>query len=426
MDEYRKYLDKEFHKMYSEEKIDTKSLAFKRFINKFASELFIPSAHAIDVAGMAVGAGLSLVAGKIDGPWSEVLNVGGKILTMHGMLGGFVKRTALPMPITRALTWTTLMSLSIMTHDFTHEAIGKVRDNIKVLDDELEKFKKSGATGSGFAGNRSGMGRDGLRTSKYGANQQGKMNIKSCVVVNGDSYLPAACPSLTPRNQFPTTKVSLGNSNDITPDHLNGLNMFNDTLYGSTTGSIDPSNLSSGELGKLVSVSKAIAKANQKIRDKIDSHDKGIQGSKTKGNGSLSANIAKIRKVLMGGESGSLTNSGPGGSGGTASPVASSKPTETLGTGNVVSGGGSGGGGSAPVAAIPSFDLDFGDEGEVAVGSDAIGAAKSAKKTEKLGDFVMKHNDINKRKDISIFKILSNRYILSYPKVLEEETSVQK
>ena len=54
--------------------------------------------------------------------------------------------------------------------------------------------------------------------------------------------------------------------------------------------------------------------------------------------------------------------------------------------------------------------------------ADGTGAdAAGAKKPEKLDDFVLQHDDINKRKEVPIWKILSNRYILSYPKILDEE-----
>ena len=425
MMDFDKYLDSDLIHMAREEQVNPKSLAFQKVIDKIKSEFFMPKAHA-GMTGSLIGMVASEVGKKIGGPWGEVLNVGGKIMALHSMLGKYAKRYALNRPVTRALTWTGMGLLSNWTRKITNNAIDKVDNNIKVIETEKQKFLDSGTTGSGFAGNRSGMGRDGLRNANYGENKQGKRFIKACVVADGDSYLPSTCGAVTPIDKFRVKGLSrTGDINNNPMGFSNGV--MTATTFGAANDPDYAANMSDGDLAGIDSANAAMAKLVEKKRKLYDDIMDGSKAYKDAGGQSLQANIAKLRKVLF--NDGVSGSGGLGGSGGSSSsaPLASTKPTETLGTGNVVSGGGSGGGGSAPVAAIPSFDLDFGDEGGVAgAGSDAIGAAKSGKKTQKLGDFVMKHNDINKRKDISIFKILSNRYILSYPKVLEEETSVQK
>ena len=392
-------------------------------LNKFNP---ISSAQAQLSGGMAkmgIGLGMGFLAKKLGGPWGEILNVGSKYMILNGLL----KQLGVELftkPRSRALTWAGMAIINGAVISFQVKASEEVQTQLEVMEAEFEKFKNSGASGTGFAGNRSGMGRDSLRNSKYGKNQLGKMNIKSCVVASGDTFLPKSCPSLASRDDFKVKELNTRLSNEFSPSQMKNLSLLSDGIYGATssdTGGYD--NLSSGDLDKIGSLNNAFKAKASELRDKVDKDDNNNGIDKKFKSESLANMHAKFRKVFNGSGNGSSgVNFGSGSSSGSAGPLASTKPTETLGTGNVVSGGGSGGGGSAPVAAMPSFDLDFGDEGEVAVGSDAIGAAKSAKKTEKLGDFVMKHNDINKRKDISIFKILSNRYILSYPKVLEEET----
>jgi hypothetical protein len=416
------YLDSDLLGILKEEEVNPNSLAFLKVIKKIQNELFMPKAHA-GMGTTLVGFGLTALGGKIDGPWGEVLNVGGKIVMLHGMLGGYAKRYALNRPVGRALLWTTMGLLSNWTRNLTKNSLVKAEDNLKVVIAEKKKFEDSGTSGSGFAGNRSGMGRDSLRNSKYGANQQGKRNIKQCVVADGDNFLPSTCGTVTPKEKFRIKGMSA--TGDLKTNPMGFANsILTDTLFGAGNDPSYASNMSDGDLAALDSANKAISNLANKKRKEYDDIMKGHKEYQKAGGQSLNNQIAKLRKVLFdNGVSGGGSGLGSSGGSGSAVPLASTKPTETLGTGKVVSGGdsGSGGGGAAP--AVPSFDLDFGDEAEVAGGgSDAIGAAKSDKKTEKLGDFVMKHNDINKRKDISIFKILSNRYILSYPKVLEEET----
>jgi hypothetical protein len=77
----------------------------------------------------------------------------------------------------------------------------------------------------------------------------------------------------------------------------------------------------------------------------------------------------------------------------------------------------SGGSGGSPAFQSGGDDLDFFDteEGnnEFALGDD--------KEALKLDEFEIDHDDINKKKEVSIFKILSNRYLLSYPVFLEKK-----
>ena len=50
----------------------------------------------------------------------------------------------------------------------------------------------------------------------------------------------------------------------------------------------------------------------------------------------------------------------------------------------------------------------------------------AVKHSEQMKDYEIGMNDINIKKEVPIWKILSNRYILSYPKLLEEDVETKK
>jgi hypothetical protein len=67
-----------------------------------------------------------------------------------------------------------------------------------------------------------------------------------------------------------------------------------------------------------------------------------------------------------------------------------------------------------------ALDLGLGDDGALTTGEDL---SEGLKAEEKLSDFNVSETDITNKPDVSLFKLLSNRYLLSYPKVLNEMSS---
>ena len=78
-----------------------------------------------------------------------------------------------------------------------------------------------------------------------------------------------------------------------------------------------------------------------------------------------------------------------------------------------------GGGGGAKSSGGGDFNLGLGDDTtglDTGISDDSL----LAKQADELSNYELDHNDISKRKEDSIFKILTTRYLLSYPRVLEE------
>lgn len=77
---------------------------------------------------------------------------------------------------------------------------------------------------------------------------------------------------------------------------------------------------------------------------------------------------------------------------------------------------------SAPAAA-PAMDFSF-DENLPA--EDLIEEAPAATLTESLEDYETNESDISKKSEVSIFKQLSNRYLLNYTKIFEKKKTVEE
>ncbi len=67
------------------------------------------------------------------------------------------------------------------------------------------------------------------------------------------------------------------------------------------------------------------------------------------------------------------------------------------------------------------FDFDLDDEGGIDENGDFGEDGTSARAEEDLGEFVVDSGEIVENEDVNIFKLISNRYLLSYPVLLEEK-----
>ena len=68
-----------------------------------------------------------------------------------------------------------------------------------------------------------------------------------------------------------------------------------------------------------------------------------------------------------------------------------------------------------PKSETPSFDFDLGDDSNSAE-SDTVNEGAEGD----LADFQVNENDIIDKPEASLFQVISNRYLRSYPVLLEE------
>ena len=395
----------------------------RKFVKK-VSNILIPEAHAIGSMGMmAGGILLTMVGSQVENPWlKEVFNIGSKLMLLQGLLGKLMKDYALNRPVGRNITWAVMGGVGEAVIASLKKTQRKVERNIEVVKTEKIRYMNSAAARTGLS--------DGAKVKRNSGNLQAYdptaaknngMKIKACAVPKGTGFAPAMCPAVIPKQRMSLPQVRKEISRSLTPDFMKGMSMMSNYAYGAASGSLDGETMSDSDLNAIEQVSNAMKAHNELLRDKVDKHNAGIKlkdGSKMP---SLKRTIANFKR--------SMGLSPTGGSGSAADGLAASEYNRgggRLTTNNVINKGKkptkAAAGGKVAAVKVPDLDLDFGDDdaGGITNTDSAVGT-NGQRKEEKLEDFVLQHDDINKRKDIPIWKILSNRYILSYPKILEEE-----
>ena len=426
MDYFEKEVLDDINNNMAMDNYDKVQESMKRFVKK-VSNLLVPKAHAIG-GGMAMMAGgmlLQMVGSQIENPWvKEIFNIGSKLMLLQGLLGKLMKNYALNRPIGRSITWPIMSGLGIAIAVSLKKTEEKIQNNIEIVEKERQRFIDSAAARTGLSGNKVN-GNSSVQLEKYDptANLSNSMNIKACAVPNGNGFSPAMCPAVVPKQKFSLPELKGKMRNTINPDFLKGMSMMSKYARGVSSGSINGESMSDSDLDDISNLSNALAQHNAKLREEVDKHNSGIKTKDGRKLPNLKATIASFKRGFGSGSAGGSSAAPLASTGGEAYQRRGGKVT----TNNVVNKGKkpttSVGGGSVAAVKAPDFDLDFGDEDAGGVANADGTAADSAgtKGPEKLEDFVLKHDDINKRSEVPIWKILSNRYILSYPKILEEE-----
>lgn len=412
---------------------DYKKHRYWNTIMSMVENMLMPKAHAFlsglggggAMTGVAIGVGCQLVKGFVSGPFAQVLNLGCQFMMMNAMLGKIAKNWAFVKPLNRTISWGVLLGVTVLVGTWDKKAKEKIEERIKAIEEERAKWIASNA--------RSGIGAgEGYQAGQYQANSyqanaqnSGESFIKQCAVPAGNTFKPVGCPQSTTKSAFEIEKPDKVTAKMLGPQGLKGMSTLSNLTSKTANGTLSDNDLSDSNLDAIDNLQRAIASRAQKTMDAVDHLNKRLNKSKKVKPVELKSSIAGIVNGMgqpKGAISGSLSSIGSG----SPNIVTSKKPKDD-GNG-VVTASGNKAGGSAGGAATPAaggFNLDllgdeFGDD-SAAGGDGSADGATAAKAEENLNDFEINHDDINKKKEVSIFKILSNRYILSYPKVLEEE-----
>jgi hypothetical protein len=350
----------------------------------------------------------------------------GKIMEYLGYAAGLVvaaeifkpmyQKFAASKPLNRSILWGVLNVLNGVNLAKTVKDKKGVDKYVKDVKREYERYKEAI------------FEKESMELQKYQAayvkRQRARVSIdttdiKGCMDIGGNSYVPTTCPSKLGKSHFKMRTMDRKISSKLTSPHLNALKMTeamsSDILGGKL---LSNSNLIGGHLAGASNGNRAaMRRRNNKLMKGIDEmNKKGLKEASKLLNKDLPFGPAS-----MVGAFDSATNAAQALDGTPASAPNSvanndleekakaAPKTAAVSIPNI----------TPPPASSDDFDLDFGeDEEDVSVDEIA-----EAKEEQNLGDFELDQNDIVKKPEVSIFKILSNRYILSYPKVLEEETA---
>lgn len=409
-----------------EDKIQTLQNGIRTILSKVT---FISKAHAIDVsgAGMAIGGmALNMLASELGGPWAEVLNVGSKYLMLKGILNMLGMTELFLKPKSRSLTWAALLVLAAAIIVFDTKALEKVENHIAVVKAEKNRYLNSAAARTGLNADNKVNGNQSVKLEKYDprASQTANMNVKACVVAKGNALAPGMCPSVIPKQRVSLPELSKRLSGRISADHLKNISMTTDALYGASNGSdMGAASLSDSKMDEINKTKNALKRLTASLRKEMEEDDKA--SAKRRGvKVNLGGGAGSFKKVFgssVGGPSGGALSSGTLGAsynpktGNSAFSSSAYKKNLKKKTGSSSSTAKGTTGGS-------DLDLDFGDDDMSSANGGVVSSSASKKKhSQDLRDYEVGMNDINQRKEVPIWKIISNRYILSYPKILEED-----
>lgn len=391
------------------------------------SDMVFPKAHALGMLGnMAAGMGLQMVQKAVGtkGPWDEILGLGSQYMLLNSVVGKFAKSHGFTSPKGRMYTWGAMNIVNGAVLAIDQKASKSVDDYIKVMKDERERY--ANAIGIGGVSESEGGGDGDDTTGKLVANTgdsngrgavSGEANIKRCATPNGQGFLPAPCPMKITGSAFDPPKISTDYASGLTPSHLSTMKNISNLSKGLASGSMGADDLASMDLDSWQSANNAMRAFNEKLIKKIDAADKERFKDSDVRPASLEQMLNDAKKAFSGGASAPALASLSPSKGSPKSKENSNKDkdakdklgfTKTNPYGN--------GKGSQTESKGNEFDFGLGEEGGVETEKREVAVNEKT-----LDDFVINHDDINKRKDVSIFKILSNRYLLSYPKVLEEK-----
>lgn len=314
--------------------------------------------------------------------------------------------------------------------------IDRINDHLKIVRQERAKFKGATEDGNSFDGSEDLSGPGGVVDPEYDRLQStlfGNSNMLNCNAtqsnnpnvkkeIRKDDVLAMACSIRRMNTAFDPDTVPRDSAIARAGFNLNDLKPMAPVVNGLANG-VPPNSgsIQGGDFGNTVN---GVSNALKAVRDKLlkkEKDDLEKQFGKKSGKKGYLAGLLDDASLLIKGAGG---NDGGGNRFATAAVASSSAPSGAVdnsnGTGpaiGVVPNYGAGGIGAPPVA--NGADWSFGEE-KAKDGKIEHGISELEGKEKNLDSFVLNYNDINKKPGVSIFKLLSNRYLIQYPKLLEK------
>lgn len=360
-----------------------------------------------------LGRSFTINQAHAEGEWMKVLGWAGSILVLRAALKQIYTKYAGTSPKRRAIYFTILAGIGGYTLTQDAKTIKELKKRKEAVEKEREKFANASFSDSSME--EGGLGADtlNLKAGNYEVGTRGLGNYPGCIAATGNTYGPVKCPSLIKRDAMKIPKMNDKTRNLLSNAHVNSLGTLEDVAFNAANGSyLDNPNLLSGALASAGSNSNAMRAHNANLRAKIDELEKGTQVTDSKGNTVKPFSLSEFHDQMM---------SSLGGGGSSVLPA---ELAEDLGVSDKekvedskVAAVSKGTPLQTGVTPNTDFSIDLGLDEEKEMDFDN----NQASGEQKLEDFVVEQNDISKKTEVSIFKILSNRYLLSYPKVLEEK-----
>ena len=359
---------------------------------------------------------LTITAANASG-WKDLLGLGVKAYILHMVMWDWMEAHALNYPKARMWTWGTMAAVNLAVYMFDSKSHKDAEKRAKTVRLEKERFMEShgilaaveeGGDGSG-SGSSGNNGNSNFIASDNGSTGGGPATV-TCAVPNGNSFLPAACPAPGPQSGLRIPTVTTDSSGRQITGTLNtGLGAIGTATQAlGSNESVDGNKAYQASIKTLEKVAPALRALSSQIIDEADAQDKAASRSLGVKPLSLKSSLAKVKSLFSGnpsssGVSASNLNTGSKALEETAKKLAKSRGAKFK---------------FKPLA-MPKFDTNLGGIGNS--GSGFSDSDMESTRQNVMSNLDMNQESISENKDGDIFKMITNRYLINYPTMLNEK-----
>ena len=373
-----------------------------------------------DFATLAKRLKESLIPSAYAGGFGELMGFGIKMLALQFAFGNFMRDTALVTPKNRAYMYGAMAAVNAGLMIFNGKSRDEAQNRYDIVMREKQNFAASRPELTETINAAGESGSLSLQKLELSAADLAKQNIVGCADPKGSNFVPAVCPSKIrrgnlniPLNQETSRRFNNSPLGQVVP-------LLSDIGYQTASGqSLMNSKALDGKLNASKKISNALRKQVDKlVKDFENGPEKQMRekfGLKTE---PLSKSNLRFRKMFQG---------DPNKTGVTKEQLANLQGSlakikvpdvKKLGKGAKVAA-------NKPVYTTPSFDMPKAPDFNFDMGSDSSSStdvmADANEPAADMADFEYKREDINQRSDVNLFKLISNRYLRSYPVLLKED-----
>ena len=375
----------------------------KSMITKFKNKL-IQNAYAAD-----------------DSNFMETLGYTVLIGAASMVMAKFIVNKGLVKPKSRMITFGAMAAVNAGMMIFYNSKIKENKKQKQIILHEAQRFANSHGIKTEYGEDNGGD--DSIFSTP--ANSEGSnpyIDTKdelACATSKKDGYTVAACPAVVPRNPSHIPEIKQAGHTSIPIELIEFPNLVNQAVIASAQGmEVTNSDKMKANLKSIHAKKKAMRDLAKKLIDDYDKNSTKLSGKELKNNKStpLKKVLANFKEMFRGnsGNSGS-TDAVLGGGLAAVSKTNADKQKEKSAKSKITAVVP-----TYPKLNQPSFDFDLGDSdggAEILNDEQSLGQVR-----HEVAGLDLNQNNISNRTETSIFKLISNRYLRSYPVLLPRKS----
>lgn len=356
--------------------------------------------------GLAYGFGASKVG---DGAISQY---GGMLMTLLPMVvkgTDVLISTTFSYPIQRAITMGSFTALTgvVLSGLIVRKKIAE--DNIKKLDRVLAKFEAETATKTGVQEDGPGVKNPPKQPEPVKPKDMNMLasgaTPKNCISKNGSNF-DLSEKSCSGHIKLTPTKFDFGGS---VPTLVKSANLSTDLSNALAAGDTAKAELLAGELG---SMAGRIKEVNDNLQKAYNDEEKKNGKDGVKFEEGIKSRVAQLEKDIA--QAASSNSNLAALTGETQSPSSASSADKQEPDRQIP---------NPPVVEIPQMNsMSFSEDSTV----EEVAKPKTASLSDSLEEYESSEQDISNKSDVSIFKQVSNRYLLNYTRIFEKKKTLDE